>query len=257
MIDRTIAIAAFLAAPAVAFAQFAPTAQTRYVESQARTLTQYFEATDFSPFDAVAFSEDTSNPHACCPRGRAEQDSQLESSFTAALLSADGVSIGGVGRGHSHLEMEFTLAAATPGSLIGQIMTSGFLVPDYVTVTIRLSGPTGDLVNIEQIGPSASTQPIQFSGTLDPGDYTLAADVLVDAPSGFTFATHGFTSFVFARCVGDFNFDGVIDLADLSLLLGHFGESSVSYTDGDFNADDVIDIADLAAFLSTFGTICP
>jgi hypothetical protein len=257
MTARTPIIAAFVAAPVAAFAQFAPTTQVRYVESQARSITQYFEATDFAPFDAVAFCEDTSNPHACCPRGRGEQDSQLDSLFSAALLRAEGVSIGGVGSGQSHFEVEFSVSAATPAALIGQFGASGFLVPDYVTVSVRLTGPTGDLVHIEQIGPSVSTQPIQFSGTLDPGDYTLAADVLVDAPSGFNFATRGFTTFVLARCVGDFNFDGVIDLADLSQLLSHFGESDVSYTDGDHNADDLVDLADLAEFLSVFGTPCP
>lgn len=58
-------------------------------------------------------------------------------------------------------------------------------------------------------------------------------------------------------CIGDLNFDQVIDLGDLSILLAHFGESgNVHYADGDLDSDGDVDLADLSTLLAAFGTTC-
>ncbi|MBI5865009.1 MAG: hypothetical protein HZB38_10980 [Planctomycetes bacterium] len=58
-------------------------------------------------------------------------------------------------------------------------------------------------------------------------------------------------------CIGDLNADGVIDLADLAMLLSNFGTASgAAYSQGDLDGDDSITLADLTMLLSRFGTPC-
>jgi len=59
-----------------------------------------------------------------------------------------------------------------------------------------------------------------------------------------------------ALCPGDANRDGVVNAADLSVLLGGFGGPTPSGENGDINGDSVIDGADLSVLLSNFGTGC-
>ncbi len=57
-----------------------------------------------------------------------------------------------------------------------------------------------------------------------------------------------------AECVGDINGDGVVDTADLGILIGQFGTAG---PDGDLNGDMVVDTADLGILIGAFGTPCP
>ena len=54
-------------------------------------------------------------------------------------------------------------------------------------------------------------------------------------------------------CVGDLNGDGVVDGADLSILLGEWNQAS---EDGDLNSDGIVDGADLTILLGNWGP-CP
>lgn len=56
--------------------------------------------------------------------------------------------------------------------------------------------------------------------------------------------------------IGDINSDGVVNLADLAMLLSNFGESGVGYADGDVDRDGDVDLGDLALMLSHFGESC-
>lgn len=58
------------------------------------------------------------------------------------------------------------------------------------------------------------------------------------------------------RCPGDFNADGLVDTADLVLLLGVFGQTVPPGTPQDMNSDGAVNTQDLAAFLGVFGTPC-
>ncbi|MCB9839073.1 MAG: right-handed parallel beta-helix repeat-containing protein [Phycisphaeraceae bacterium] len=55
-------------------------------------------------------------------------------------------------------------------------------------------------------------------------------------------------------CPTDLNNDGVIDTADLGVLLGAFGSAGPL---GDLNGDSVVDTADLGILLGDFGGACP
>jgi len=58
-------------------------------------------------------------------------------------------------------------------------------------------------------------------------------------------------------CVGDLDGDGDVDLADLAILLGHYGMTSgAEYEDGDLDGDGDVDLADLSALLAVYGTTC-
>jgi hypothetical protein len=56
-------------------------------------------------------------------------------------------------------------------------------------------------------------------------------------------------------CPADINDDRTVDLPDLTLLLGHFGNPGIR-PDGDINGDGLIDLTDLTLMLSAFGISC-
>ncbi len=56
-------------------------------------------------------------------------------------------------------------------------------------------------------------------------------------------------------CAGDANGDGLVNGADLSVLLAQFGQSVTPGTDADFNGDGLVNGADLSVLLGNFG--CP
>jgi hypothetical protein len=60
-----------------------------------------------------------------------------------------------------------------------------------------------------------------------------------------------------APCAGDLDGNGGVDLADLSILLGHFGLSGgAAPADGDLDGDGDVDLTDLSAMLGAFGGDC-
>ncbi len=58
------------------------------------------------------------------------------------------------------------------------------------------------------------------------------------------------------NCPGDVNGDDQVNGADLSVLLGAFGQSVSPGTSGDVNGDGQVDGADLSVLLGAFGTSC-
>ncbi|MBU0617468.1 MAG: hypothetical protein KKI02_07110, partial [Planctomycetes bacterium] len=55
--------------------------------------------------------------------------------------------------------------------------------------------------------------------------------------------------------LGDLDFDGDVDLADLAQLLANYGMTSGAvYEDGDLDCDGDVDLSDLAALLAVYGT---
>ncbi len=48
-----------------------------------------------------------------------------------------------------------------------------------------------------------------------------------------------------ASVAGDFNCDGVVDVADLGIVGANFNNNDVTYIEGDANMDNVVDVADL------------
>jgi len=60
------------------------------------------------------------------------------------------------------------------------------------------------------------------------------------------------------ECLGDLDRDGRVGIADLSALLGNFGDTSgMTHQDGDLDGDQAVTLPDLSALLSDYGTACP
>ncbi len=57
-------------------------------------------------------------------------------------------------------------------------------------------------------------------------------------------------------CPGDLNGDRLIDLTDLAVLLGNFGNGGATPADGDIDGDGDVDLSDLATQLARFGIDC-
>lgn len=58
-------------------------------------------------------------------------------------------------------------------------------------------------------------------------------------------------------CPPDLDASGAVDLADLAILLSHFGSTGASAADGDLDGDTQVTLTDLAMLLSAYGTDCP
>ncbi len=61
--------------------------------------------------------------------------------------------------------------------------------------------------------------------------------------------------FSLAACPADLNGDGVIDTADLGILIGNFGFNTTADR-GDINGDGIVDTADLGLLIAGFGKGC-
>jgi hypothetical protein len=78
-----------------------------------------------------------------------------------------------------------------------------------------------------------------------------------NAPGGEAVVDMGAYEFQGSTCFGDLNGDNQVNLADLSLLLAHYGATSgASYADGDLDGNGTVDLADLSELLSRYGDSC-
>lgn len=66
-----------------------------------------------------------------------------------------------------------------------------------------------------------------------------------------------FTAVSPPACPSDVNADHVVNTADLSALLAHFGHAVAPFTQGDADGDAFVNTADLSAMLGRFGSACP
>jgi hypothetical protein len=103
--------------------------------------------------------------------------------------------------------------------------------------------------------PAGSSDPydafcgLQFDWTLQPGKSRTLTLIHSYGSTHPLFPTGG------PPCLGDLDGDGTVNLADLALLLAHFGGAG-GQSDGDIDGDGDIDLADLATLLSNFGSTC-
>jgi agmatine/peptidylarginine deiminase len=125
-------------------------------------------------------------------------------------------------------------------------------VPQPLTITIDLSTDGGDSFEIP-IASDETNDGVYLWTVPDIG--TSQARVRVTATSGTglsgaDFSVSDITITGAPLCDGDADGNGSVDLADLNLVLGNFGQAT---DDGDVNADGTVDLADLNLVLSNFG----
>lgn len=100
-------------------------------------------------------------------------------------------------------------------------------------------------------------------GTLNGGTLTVSGTIgQHDAGAPLTAGSYslagGFWSGASATpaCAGDTNGDGLVNGADLSVLLSQFGQTVSPGTGADFNSSGSVNGADLSVLLARFGTPC-
>ena len=116
-----------------------------------------------------------------------------------------------------------------------------------------LDGSNGFVINGININDS-SGDVVAYAGDLNDDGVD---DFAIGAPSADPGGdSEGQTYIVFGRttCLADLNADGVIDTADLGVLLAQFNTPG---SGADLNGDGVVDTADLGVLLASFGGLCP
>jgi spore coat protein A len=108
-------------------------------------------------------------------------------------------------------------------------------------------GPSGSTIG----GATTPTLTITNADWNDNGQY----DCRITNPCGHPL-TNKATVIVTPACKGDLNFDGVVNVLDLTIFLGQFGTVVVPGTGGDLNADGSVNVLDLTIFLGRFGQPC-
>ena len=121
---------------------------------------------------------------------------------------------------------------------------------DVVTTGGQVLPMQRQTVAVTPRGPTAVT--IQQRWTPMPSAIGQTAVGLVSKSDVRGFSRPGRLLF----CPGDVSGDGVVNFADLSVVLAQFGQTVTPATGGDVNGDGVVNFADLSVVLSQFGRVC-
>jgi hypothetical protein len=142
-------------------------------------------------------------------------------------------------------------ATRLPGESVSFVIAAQGSAP--LTYQWRVNGLTlSDGGNVS--GATTSSLTIGPITAIDAGDY----DCLVTNTCGSEDTADATLTVGVPPCPGDVNSDRLVDLSDLTILLGHFGmQSGATMADGDLDGDGEIELGDLTLLLSAFGNACP
>jgi len=133
--------------------------------------------------------------------------------------------------------------------------------PGAGDTTMQVFGYPGDQIEIQIVDPNFV--PIEIIGldlaSVAPIDVTLSRPLAVDDQIILVDNNNGLPSpLLTIGCPGDVNGDGVVDTADLGILINNFGlvnPAIQASLDSDLNGDGVVDTADLGIIISNFGCL--
>lgn len=101
-------------------------------------------------------------------------------------------------------------------------------------------------------GDGGEALPIDLAGRPRFADRAATPDTGEGTPPVVDIGAYEFA----APCPGDLDGGGEVGIADLSILLSHFGDAAASAAEGDLDGDADVDIGDLSLLLAVFGTPC-
>lgn len=107
------------------------------------------------------------------------------------------------------------------------------------------------ILNVTSVGRTITfTGQLCSQGLLDPSNASVGTLTITGTISGSI-------TVPLPPCVADLNGDRAVNVQDLTIFLGRFGQSGTPGAPGDINSDGVVNTADLVSFLSAFGVPCP
>lgn len=238
-----------------------PTSQLREVYGDAeasdgiQTVTddEHHEATLYEPFSASA------SAYAEVIDAFGSGGGWQNSTITGTSISASGSHFGNsesyafntesYGSGRSIFEITFEITSAVDFSIDVTIEAydNGF-------TSFSFTGPSGPVITVDP--PFNQMNQASTSGILAPGVYTMIArsrgGTSAFGSNGFDYAfgEYNVEFEIFPPLIGDINGDGVVDVADLLLLLGAWG--ACPGCSEDLNGDDVVDVQDLLLLLANW-----
>ena len=172
-----------------------------------------------------------------------------------------------------HVDIDITSTGRLEAESSVQMLLSGFFASDsngpelLATMEVWIERPNGSValyldwempVGDQHEYPDEST-----SAILPAGDYRMR--FIVDAqaydPDGVDLYANGYATFVFAdaqfgeaECPQDLNVDGIVDGADLTILLAAWGTDQFNV---DFDGSGSVGGADLSRLLGNWGSCAP
>jgi hypothetical protein len=139
----------------------------------------------------------------------------------------------------------------------------------YINSTTPTVTNPGHLINGTQLSPLASCG-FEIGGARDlPGDGPTVDYITGAADEVRVFTWDGVTTnftpsdLEYAQTVtqpqhpGDANEDGRVDINDLTIVLAHYNQTGMVWTQGEFTGDGTVDINDLTIVLANYGWTSP
>lgn len=165
---------------------------------------------------------------------------------------------------------------ATGGAVILAIhwnagVPAGYDLPDNYVPLDSLGAPMGHAMALTGYRTGAAMQQVTNDPANNvpvtahnwPGENLVSN--IIGLPVNWTFLVGGVQATVYGMvvttpvigpCPWDLNGDKLVTTADLTILLGHFGQAVPAGTLGDLNGDAVVNTVDLTMLLGAFGGSC-
>jgi hypothetical protein len=136
-----------------------------------------------------------------------------------------------------------------PGISANAINDSGVVVgSNSEAAFVDYSGAAGGVVNLQTLIPSAASATWNLwtaSAVDNDGDIT---GQLCSNDGAYKYAGY----FLQPAIPGDANVDGKVDIDDLTIVLAHYGQIGLGWSQGEFTGDGTVDINDLTIVLAHY-----
>jgi probable HAF family extracellular repeat protein len=124
------------------------------------------------------------------------------------------------------------------GQVVGSATTSSYVFHAFLY-------SNGTMEDLNSLIASASGWTLSKAGAINDSGQIVVGGY---NPSG------QYDAFLLTPAIpGDANLDGSVDVNDLTIVLSHYNQTGMTWTDGEFTGDGTVDINDLTILLTNFG----